>query len=158
MLFLLFSLSHVFIYFFYSGFFPYEWVDSLDKLDSTELPPHDAFFSSLTNSNISDDEYTYCQQVWEENQMETFKEFLVWYNNLDVAPFCDALEKMSTFWREKNIDMLRQGISIPGVTLTYLFMTLETGIFFSLFNEKNKDLYYTFKKNMVGGPSIIFHR
>ncbi|XP_031572492.1 uncharacterized protein LOC116306555 [Actinia tenebrosa] len=37
-------------------------------------------------------------------------------------------------------------------------MTLEPDIFFSLFDEKNKDLYYLFKKNMVGGPSIIFHR
>lgn len=48
-------------------------------------------------------------------------------------------------------------ISIPGITLTYLFTTLEPRIFFSLFNEKNKDLYTLFKKNMVGGPSIIFH-
>ena len=54
--------------------------------------------------------------------------------------------------------MLRQGISMPGITLTYLFTTLEPGIFFSLFDEKNKDLYTLFKKNMVGGPSIIFHR
>ena len=61
-------------------------------------------------------------------------------------------------WKDKNIDMLRQGISIPGVTLTYLFTTLESGVFFSLLDDKNKDLYYLFKKNMVGGPSIIFHR
>ena len=54
--------------------------------------------------------------------------------------------------------MLRQGIFNPGVTLTYLFTTLESGIFFSLFDEKNKDLYTLFTKNMVGGPSIIFHR
>ena len=90
--------------------------------------------------------------------MQTFREFLIWYNNLDVQPFCEALEKMCAFWKDKKIDMLRQGISIPGVTLTYLFTTLESGIFFSLFDEKNKDLYYLFKKNMVGGPSIIFHR
>ncbi|KXJ22829.1 Zinc finger and SCAN domain-containing protein 22 [Exaiptasia diaphana] len=140
------------------GFFPYEWMDSLDKLEYTALPPHEAFYSSLTNSNIKAQEYAYCQQVWAENNIQTFREFLVWYNNRDVVPFCDALEKMSTFWREKRIDMLRQGISIPGVTLTYLFMTLEPDIFFSLFDEKNKDLYYSFKSNMVGGPSIIFHR
>ena len=54
--------------------------------------------------------------------------------------------------------MLRQGISIPRVTLTYPFTTLESGIVFSLFVEKNKDLYYLFQKNMVGGPSIIFRR
>ena len=140
------------------GFFPYEWMDSLDKLQRNSLPPHDAFFSSLTNSNISDDDYRYCQQVWSSQNMQTVKDFLVWYNNLDVQPFCDALEKMCAFWRAKNIDMLRQGISIPGITLTYLFTTLEPGIFFSLFDEKNKDLYTLFKNNMVGGPSIIFHR
>ena len=29
---------------------------------------------------------------------------------------------------------------------------------FSLINKNNKDLYYTIKKNIVGGPSIIFIR
>ena len=46
---------------------------------------------------------------------------------------------MCAFWKNKKIDKLRQGISIPGVTLTYLFTTLESGI--SLFDEKNKDLH-----------------
>ena len=140
------------------GFFPYEWMDSLEKLQHPALPPHEAFFSSLTNTNISTEEYQYCQKVWSSNNMQTFQDFLIWYNNLDVKPFCDALEKMCAFWKEKNIDMLRQGISIPGITLIYLFSTLEPGRFFSLFNEKNKDLYTLFKSNMVGGPSIIFHR
>ena len=85
--------------------------------------------------------------------MQTFKGILVWYNNLDVQPFCDALEKMCTFWKNKNIDMLRQGISIASVTLTFLFTTLEPGIFFSLFDEKKKDFYTLFEKNMVGGPT-----
>ena len=139
------------------GFFPYEWMDSLDKLDQTYLPPHEAFYSSLKKDNISKEYYQSCLKVWSDN-MQTFKDFLVWYNNLDAQPFCDALEKMCAFWKNKNIDMLRQGICIPGVTLTYPFTTLEPGIFFSLFDEKNKDLYTLFKKNMVGGPSIIFHR
>lgn len=90
--------------------------------------------------------------------MKTFREFLIWYNNLNVKPFVDALEKMCDFWKNKGIDMLRQGISIPGVTLTYLFKNLPSGIYFSLFDEKNKDLHKLFKSNLVGGPSIIFHR
>lgn len=63
---------------------------------------------------------------------------------------------MCAFWTEKNIDSLRQGIAIPGITLIYIFSTLEPGIFLSLFNEKH--LYTLFKQNMVGGPSIIFDR
>ena len=123
------------------GFFPYEWMDSLDKLNYRELPPHSTFYSSLTNSNISDDDYRYCQRVRKENNMQTFHEFLVWYNNLDVEPFCDALEKMNAFWCSKHIDMLRQGISIPGVTLTYLFLTLEPGIL-TLFRASSNQLFW----------------
>ena len=90
--------------------------------------------------------------------MQTMRDFLVWYNNRDVEPFCEALQKMNDFWRDKNIDMLKQGISIPGVTLLYLFSTLSHGTFFPLFSEKDQDLYYLFKEDMVGGPSIIFCR
>ena len=93
------------------GFFPYEWVDGLDKLNETLLPPHAAFYSSLKNTNITEQEYEYCQQVWEENNMQTFEDFLVWYNNLEVVPFIEAVEKMSQFWRERKIDMFKDGIS-----------------------------------------------
>ena len=44
-----------------TGFFPYEWVDGLDKLEETSLPPHTAFYSSLKNQNITEQEYQYCQ-------------------------------------------------------------------------------------------------
>ena len=69
------------------GFFLYEWVDGLDKLDGKSPPPQAAFYSSLKNAYITDEEYAYCKQVWEDSEMSTFKEFLIWYNNLDVVPF-----------------------------------------------------------------------
>ena len=34
----------------------------------------------------------------------------------------------------------------------------DAGATFSLFNQKNKDLFYKIKNNIVGGPSIIFTR
>ena len=49
--------------------------------------------STLKNENISEEDYQYCQQVWSDNNMQTFKDFLIWYNNQDVQPFCEALEK-----------------------------------------------------------------
>ena len=103
-----------------NGFFPYEWVDNLDKLEETSLPPHETFHSSQKNQNITEEEYAYCQQVWEKYQVTTFKEFLIWYNNLDVVPFLEEVEKMSQFWQERKIDMFKDGISAPGLTLKYL--------------------------------------
>ena len=107
------------------GFFPYEWIDKLDKLNETSLPPHAAFYSSLKNTNITEQECEYCQQVREENNMQTFEDFLVWYNNLNVVPFIEAVEKMSQFWRERKIDMFKDGISVAGLTLKYLFSYLS---------------------------------
>jgi hypothetical protein len=68
---------------------------SLDKLNVSQLPPHEAFFSTLKNENISAEDYQLCQRVWEDNDMKTMKEFLVWYNNKDVVPMLEAIEKMS---------------------------------------------------------------
>ena len=140
------------------GFFPYQWLDCLDKLEETSLPPHAAFYSSLKNANITGEEYRYCQQVWEDNEMSTFKDFLVWYNNLDVVPFLEAVEKMSQFWQERKIDMFKDGISVPGLTLKYLLSYLSPQTYFSLFDQANSDLYHLIKDNNTGGPSIISHR
>ena len=37
------------------GFFPYDYFNSYDKINNTELPPHEAFFNNLRNKNISDE-------------------------------------------------------------------------------------------------------
>ena len=92
------------------------------------------------------------------NNMQTFEDFFVWYNNLDVVPFIEAVEKMSQFWRERKIDMFKDGISVPGLTLKYLFSYLSPQTYFSLFDQANSDLYHLIKDNNTGGPSIIFHR
>ncbi len=139
------------------GYFPYEWVDSLDKLNFHTLPPPEAFHSTLSNTSITNEQYEYCQRVWNDNKMETFRDFLIWYNNLDVVPFLEAIDKMSAFWKERNIDIFKDGVSVPGLTMKYLFSNVPN-VYFSLFTEKDKDLYYTMKDNNVGGPSIIFNR
>ena len=56
----------------------------------------------------------------------------------------------------RGIDMFKDGISIPGLTMRYLFQDLDTP--FALTDGRNEDLYWLIKSNIVGGPSIIFHR
>ena len=64
---------------------------------------------------------------------------------------------MNQFWRERKIDMFKDGISVPGLTLKYLFSYLSPQTYFSLFDQANSDLYHLIKDNNTGGPSIIFH-
>jgi hypothetical protein len=138
------------------GFFPYEWMTSLDKLNVSQLPPHEAFFSTLKNENISAEDYQLCQRVWQDNDMKTMKEFLTWNNNKDVEPMLEAIDKMFQFTQNRRIDMFKDGISVPGLTLKYMFQDLSD--YFTVPDEKNKDLYDLYKNDIVGVPSIVFHR
>ena len=140
------------------GHFPYEYMDRLEKLDDTVLPPKEAFFSRLKNEGISDEDYVSCQEAWCDNGMSTLRDFLVWYNNRDVVPFLQAVDRQFDFYQQRGIDMFKQGISVPGLTLLYLFNDLPEKTYFTIFNEKHKDLHDLVKDNICGGPSIIFHR
>jgi hypothetical protein len=60
------------------SFFPYDYFDSYDKLNETELPSHDLFYSKMKNKNTSDEEYNICINAWKDNNMKTFKDFLEW--------------------------------------------------------------------------------
>ena len=46
------------------GFYPYEFVDSDDKLNYPELPPKESFYSKLSQSNISESDYSHAQNVY----------------------------------------------------------------------------------------------
>ena len=48
------------------GVYPYEYVNSWDRFNETQLPLIDAFYSNLNMSSISEDDYQHAQQVWEE--------------------------------------------------------------------------------------------
>ena len=79
--------------------------------------------------------------------MTTFRDFLVWYNNRDVVPFLQAIDRLFAFYQQRGIDMFKQGISVPGLTLVYLF------------NDFSEKTYFTIvKDHVVGGASLIFHR
>jgi hypothetical protein len=138
------------------GFFPYEWLDSYDKLDQDHLPPYKEWYSSLKGKNINEKQYNYCVRVWNDNNMKTMKDFLRWYNNCDVIPMVEALNRMFVFYRDKGLDMFKDAISLPD--LAYKMLLSCTPEKFSLFKEEDKELFYLLKRNIVGGPSTIFHR
>ena len=94
--------------------------------------------------------------------MSTFADWLRYYNNLDVAPGLEALEKMRAFYIEKGIDILKDAVSIPGVSLHYLLRGFvekekekENGA--DLYSP-NKEAYEMLKEAVVSGPSLVFTR
>ena len=65
---------------------------------------------------LTREEWEACQRVFKEKGMRTFADWLRYYNNLDVTP---GLE-MRNFYTEKGIDILKDAVSTPGVSLHYL--------------------------------------
>ena len=147
------------------AYFPYEWMDNPSKLFQTHLPEYEDFYSSLKRVNVLDmdgngrENYKQLQHTWVKLGMKTMEDFLIYYNNLDVGPFVTAVSRLQQFYFERNIDVFKIAISLPGIARKMLFECADKeGIHFSLFDEKNKDLYRTMKNNTIGGPSIIFTR
>ena len=171
------------------GFFPYEWFDQPDKLDSLVLPSYDDFFSKLKNCNPLDkdaadykklldsglnreralkklklkdvpltgeENYKYLQSVWTNKAMKTFRDFLCWYNNKDVVPTLEAMQKMMEFYHNKGIDMLKLGCTLPN--LANICLHNSTNHIFYPFCGTDKDLLEKIREDMTGGPSIVFTR
>ena len=67
-------------------------MDSLDRLNETQLPPKDKFFSKLSGSHISDEDYHHAQKVWSTFEMKTLRDYHKLYNKLDVFLLCDVFE------------------------------------------------------------------
>ena len=139
------------------GYFPYEWMTSKEKLKESQLPPYSAFWSSLKDCyTCTPDEYEDLKKVWLDENMTTMKDYLLWYNALDTRPGVEAVCKMIKFYNNKNLDMFKEAVSLPGLARKLLFRNCEAH--FSLVDKKDEDMYHTLKQNVIGGPAIIFTR
>ena len=54
------------------GVYPYEYMDSLERLKETQLPPREALYSRLNDEGISDVDYAHARKVWRVFKMEYF--------------------------------------------------------------------------------------
>ena len=141
---------------------PYEWFDSPDKLDFPGLPPYMAWYSKLKGEYVLTlKEYDDCHRIFKERGMQTFGDWLEYYNNLDVAPFLEALQKMKEFDTSLGIDILKDAVSLPGVSEKYILRkTLQPrwGYKPPELYSPNKEAYAMLKAAVVGGPSLVFTR
>ena len=101
--------------------FPYEWFDSFEKLNHIGPVKYEEFYSSLKGGiNISQEEYqNFCDEFHKRGCL-TMKDWLKEYNLADVEPFIEALEKTREQYYPDEIDLLKDAVSIPGISMTYV--------------------------------------
>ncbi len=74
--------------------------------------------------------------------MSNMFDYLKFYNNCDVIPMVEAIQKMFDFYRAKGLDMFKDAISLPGLAYKMLMNCPKAN--FSLFvkNEWDKSIFY----------------
>ena len=139
------------------SWFPYEWFDRPEKLDYPGLPDYPDWYSKLKGDFVLKlSEWKASKKTFREEGMKTIKDWVRYYNNLDVAPGLEALQKMKNFYTEKGIDIMKDAVSIPGVSLHYLLRgAIERN---AVLYSPSKEAYDMLKAAVVGGPSLVFTR
>ena len=74
------------------GVYPYEYMDLLEKLKETKLPPKETFYSRLSGEGISDENYAHTRKVWETFEIKNLEDYHNLYNRLDVLLLADVFE------------------------------------------------------------------
>ena len=74
------------------GIYPYEYMSSLDRLEETQLPPIEAFYSKLNMSSISSDDYQHAQKVWKEFRIHNLGDYHDLYLRTDVVLLTNVYE------------------------------------------------------------------
>ena len=101
--------------------FPYEWFDSFAKLNHKGPVKYEEFCSSLKGGiTISQEEYQNFCDEFSKRGCVTMKDWLKEYNLADVTPFIEALEKTREQYYPDEIDLLKDAVSIPGISMMYV--------------------------------------
>ena len=74
------------------GVYPYEYIDSLDRFNETQLPPIDKFYSRLTDEKISQKDYEHAQKVWEAFNCRTLGDYYDLYLKTDITLLADVFQ------------------------------------------------------------------
>lgn len=78
------------------GVYPYDYMDSWDKFNDTQLPKIQHFFNSLEQENITKEDYEHAKKVWNHFKMKTMGDYHDLYLKTDVLLLADVFECFRT--------------------------------------------------------------
>ena len=140
--------------FYEKGIYPYDYVSGPSKLDETALPPKEAFYNSITEENISDEQYARAQEMWQRLSMNTLRDYTRHYIQLDVLILADLFEKFRrTMFDAHGLDCLHFP-SLPSLTLQLALKM--TSVKLDLIDDS--EIYLMIESAIRGGLSYVAQR
>ena len=136
------------------GIYPYDYMDSFEKFNKTELPTKEEFYSILNNEHISDEDYCHAKKVWNTFQLKTMGEYHNLYLKSDILLLADVFENFrKTCLQYYKLDPCHYFTS-PG--LSWDAMLKMTNIQLELMTDI--DMFQFIERGMRGGISYIANR
>ncbi|XP_067208470.1 uncharacterized protein, partial [Linepithema humile] len=136
------------------GVFPYEYVDSVDKLRDTSLPSRESFYSSLTGETVSESDYAHATNVWQTFSIEDLDQYSDLYLKTDVLLLADIFQNF------RNMSIKSYGLdpahyyTLPGYT--WDAMMKYTRVKFELLTDIDMVLFV--ERGIRGGLSQCSNR
>ena len=137
------------------GSFPYEWAKSIDDYSLSQLVPQSAFYNSMTNANISDENYQLATEVWKTFKMKSMREYMETYC------MCDTLILGEVFEMFRMESIVNFGmdpthfISLPGFAFK-AFLKKKTDVELEYITDP--DIFEMLSSNLRGGHSFCSQR
>eukprot|EP00794_Sanderia_malayensis_P001211 gene1211-biopygen438 len=127
------------------GVYPYDWVDSVEKMGVTLLPSQEEFYNELNDCGINDDDYEHAQNVWQFFRCNTFKDYHELYLVTDVLLLADVFESFQKLGMEYYGLDPAWYISLPA--FAWDAMLKMTDIKLELLTEEKKDIYLLLERD-----------
>lgn len=133
------------------GVYPYEYMDSFEKFKRSKVLKQKHFFSSLYNSNITEEDYEHYKKVCKQMKISNLGEYHDLYLRSDVLLLADVFENFRSFClNEYNLDPAHY-YTLPGFGWDALLKMTEVKL--DLITDV--DLYLFIEQSKRGGVSMI---
>ena len=135
------------------GVYPYEYMDSWDKFNETELPPKKDFYSKLNLEDISDKDYEHAHNVFKKycNNMGDYHDLYVQTDTLLLADVFENFRNMCIKMYDLDPSYF---YSAPG--LAWNAMLKITQVILELLTDN--DMLLTVEKGIRGGMYQATHK
>ena len=134
-----------------SQVFCHDYLDSSQRFMETELPPIEDFFDRIADKDITIDQYSQVQRIWDVFSIENMEQFLEQYVSLQSLLFADVSEHIrSTLFDAFNLEPFWY-VSLSGYSMDccmhFTEMTIEL--------LQDDEMHHTILSALRGGVTQI---
>jgi hypothetical protein len=134
--------------------FPYDHLDSLDRMDERSLPTREQFYSKLYGEEVDDDKYERAQQIWRVFDCQTLYDYALIYLKTDVLLLADIFEQFRSMGQKYyGLDPAHY-LSLPAYSWDAALKLTSVNIELI----KDPDMYLMFESAIRGGVSMVSQR